>query len=91
MRCKPDYREVATSKVVENLLDTWQPLAAIAIRSGITDRLAMSILTELEEKKKVTITRARIDSHNTVVFARNRNDVVVLGMRLEVSNNESVQ
>jgi hypothetical protein len=51
----------------------------------------MSILTELEEKKKVTITRARIDSHNTVVFARNRNDVVVLGMRLEVSNNESVQ
>lgn len=90
MHYKPDYREAATKRVIDELLDTWQPLAAIALRSKITERLAMSIFYELEEKGKIEIKKGSIDRHNKVVFARNKNFVRVLGLRMQLKNQGNV-
>lgn len=56
----------AIKKVRDELLLTWQPVAAIATRANIPIRTALKILVALYNNGEVKMSYSRIDGHNKV-------------------------
>lgn len=52
--------------VKNELIPTWQPLAAIAFRTGLPIRTCEAILVKMYNAGEVKCSRVRIDGHNKV-------------------------
>jgi hypothetical protein len=59
-------REIDPKLVENELLLTWQPVAAIAYRADVPTKTALKVLVQLAERGKVRMAKARIDGHNVV-------------------------
>lgn len=72
------------------LLTTWQPVAALAVRCSMPVKTALSALLNMEGRGIVKKVRVRIDGHNKVHCFKKLEYVRVLGvqMPMEVSVEE---
>lgn len=59
-------REIDPKLVENELLLTWQPVAAIAYRADVPTKTALKVLKQLADKGMVKVTKARLDGHNEV-------------------------
>lgn len=71
-------------KVLDELIPTWQPLAAIAFRSGLPVRTCEKILVELYNEGRVKMARVRIDGHNKVHLFKKIEYQKILGVMMVV-------
>jgi len=69
-------------RLCRELLYTWQPVAALAIRCKMPVRAALSILLEMERKGQVQKVRTRIDGHNRVHLFRVCRTFIVMGVQI---------
>lgn len=70
-----------TEQVIFNeLLTTWQPVAAIAVRSNVNVKTSLKILLGMESKGIVKKVRVRIDGHNKVHCFKKIEYLKVLGV-----------
>lgn len=79
--------EVET-KVHGELLNTWQPVAAIAARCGLPVKTALCALLGMEERGIVKKARVRIDGHNRVHLFKKLDYVKVFGVAMPVEATE---
>jgi hypothetical protein len=77
-------REQAKEVLMSEMLDVWQPLAAIALRCGIHRLTAKNILTELERELKVKSSTFRLDGHNKSLSYKKTSYVKVMGVFMPV-------
>jgi len=75
-------------KVEEQLLNTWQPVAAIAVRAGMHFHTALPILIDMYNAGKVIGARARIDAHNKVWCFKRSKYQKILGVVTIIDNSE---
>lgn len=75
-------------KVHEQLLPTWQPVAAIAMRCDIPVKTALAILLKLEARGIVRKARTRIDGHNKVHLFKKLDYIRIFGMQVPVEGGE---
>lgn len=73
-------------KVWEELLLTWQPVAAIAHRVGIPVKTCLAICEQFYHEGKVKCSRVRIDGHNRVHLYKKIEFVQVFSQRFSVNN-----
>lgn len=66
------------------LLPTWQPLAAISHRAGLPIRTCEKILVQMYNDGKVKCSRVRIDGHNKVHMFKKIEYMTVLSMKMVV-------
>jgi hypothetical protein len=70
-----------TEQVIFNeLLTTWQPVAAIAVRSNVPVKTSLKILLGMEARGIVKKVRVRIDGHNKVHCFKKIEYLKVLGV-----------
>jgi hypothetical protein len=75
--------QMTNEQLIEReLIPTWQPLAAIAYRTGLPVRTCESILVKMYNEGKVKCSRVRIDGHNLVHLFKRFEMQVILGVRL---------
>lgn len=82
--------DIAQQMVMDQMLDTWQPVAAIAARSGISVKATLSICMMLYEKSKLMMTRTRCDSHNQVHMFKKAKYITAMGIRIPVETGEEL-
>lgn len=71
-------------RVKDELILTWQPVAAIAYRARISVRRCLSILVELYNDGEVKCSKARIDGHNLVWLFKKIEYVKVMGVNIPI-------
>jgi len=76
---------VAEIIIKEELLDTYQPVAAIAIRCSMPTKTALTILRRMHEKGTVAMSKCRPDGHNEVHFFKNQKYINVMGIKMPCS------
>lgn len=81
-------RDDAAAKIASELLDTWQPLACIAARCGLSVKLTHNVLMEMRDDGNVAMARGRVDGHNLVYSFRRVKYIRVLGMRIMETAND---
>jgi len=74
--------------ICAELLTAWQTVAAISERTGIHVHTAMPLVVELYNEGKIKLTRARIDGHNKIYCLRKPKFQTILGVVVEVSEEE---
>jgi len=79
-----EAKKVDEQIVIEQLLSTWQPVAAIATRAGIPAKTALKILQRMAEQGTVKMNRVRIDGHNPVHVFKSIQYTKVFGMTVPV-------
>jgi len=77
-------RQDAKELLMSEMLDVWQPLAAIALRCGIHSITAKHILSELERELKVRSSTFRLDGHNKSLSYKKTSYVKVMGVFMPV-------
>ena len=64
----PEYtrhdREQLKNALMKEMLETWQTTAALAVRAGVSPKMADSLLRELRDDRKLIMRRCRVDGHN---------------------------
>ncbi len=75
--------------VKDSLLPTWQPLSAIAIRAGVSVKIAMPILVKMYNDGEVKCANPRIDGVNRVYCFKKIEYVKVLGVHMPIEEKES--
>lgn len=70
--------------IAEEMLFTWQPVAAIAERCGIPTKAVLEILKKMHADGCVVMARFRIDGHNMVHCFKKVDYVQVMGMRIAI-------
>ena len=70
------------NQIMDKLLFTWQPMAAIAQHAGVTNERAHEVLQRKRLDWNLDWQEARIDGHNNVHFYRKKrqNKVCVMGV-----------
>jgi hypothetical protein len=71
-------------KVNEQLIDTWQPVAAIAYRANLSCRRTLEILLRMTEMGLVKKTRVRLDGHNKVHLFKRITYTQVFSQRMPI-------
>lgn len=72
------------------LLNTWQPVAALAIRCKMPIKTALSALLHMERRGIVKKARVRIDGHNCVHLFKKLDYVQALGVKMPVESMEEI-
>lgn len=75
-------------KVYQQLLPTWQPVAAIAMRCEVPVKTALASLLSMETRGIVKKVRARLDGHNRVHCFKKLEYVQILGVYTVVEKEE---
>lgn len=70
----------AKQKVWDEMLDTWQPVAAIAVRAHVPVRTALKFLVEFYNQGRVKMAYSRIDGHNKVHMFKKIETQRILGV-----------
>ena len=70
----------AKQKVWDELLGTWQPVAAIATRAHVPVRTALKYLVEFYNQGRVKMSFSRIDGHNKVHMFKKIETQKILGV-----------
>lgn len=70
----------ARERVWNELLDTWQPVAAIAVRAHVPVRAALKYLVEFYNHGRVKMSYSRIDGHNKVHMFKKIETQKILGV-----------
>lgn len=78
--------EEAKQAVMDELLNTWQPVAAIAMRAHVPVRTALKYLTELYNEGKVKMSYSRIDGHNKVHMFKKVEQQKIMGVYMTVES-----
>lgn len=78
------------SKLHTELLSTWQPVAALAVRCKIPTKTALTALLQMEGRGIVKKARVRIDGHNLVHLFKKPSYVNVLGIMMPVASMEEL-
>lgn len=75
------------------LLNTWMPVAALAVNAGMPIKAALAILQRRQHEWRLDCVRVRIDGHNPVHCFRRMNEarVLVLGVWMPVDPVEEVE
>ena len=81
-----DIRSANEKKVAAELIDTWQPVAAIAYRCDLPVKAVLVILVEMYNQGLVKCSRVRIDGHNKVFLFKRVQHMKVMGMHMVVDN-----
>jgi hypothetical protein len=73
------------AKLHSELLNTWQPVAALAVRCNIPVKSALCALLAMEARGIVKKVRSRIDGHNKVHLFKKLDYVKVMGVQMPYS------
>jgi hypothetical protein len=73
-------------KVTAQLIDTWQPVAAIAYRANLTLRRTLEILLTMHDAGLVKMNRVRLDGHNRVHIFKKIKYAQVFCQRIPIDN-----
>lgn len=83
LQLKVDITIMTNEDLVRNeLLPTWQPLAAIAYRTNLPIRTCESILVKMYNAGEVKCSRVRIDGHNKVHLFKKIEYQKIMGVML---------
>ncbi len=74
--------------IFNELLATWQPVAAIAIRSNVPVKTSLNILLSMEARGIVKKVRVRIDGHNKVHCFKKIEYLKVLGVTTTIEKSD---
>lgn len=85
-----NMRQDAETKLHAELLNTWQPVAALAIRCNLPTKTALSALLRMEGRGIVKKARVRIDGHNCVHLFKKLDYVQVFGVNMPVESMEEI-
>ena len=79
------------AQILEKLLETWQPMAAIAEHAGVTNERAHEVLQRKRVDWNLDWAESRIDGHNLVHFYRKRpaTKIQVMGVWMPISKSDS--
>jgi len=77
------------SKLHKELLPTWQPVAALAMRCNIPIKTALSALLSMEQRGIVKKAKTRIDGHNKVHLFKKLEYIKVLGVQTPIETCEA--
>lgn len=83
------FVQSAEALVKNQLLNTWQPVAAIAERCGISSVTCLAILLKMYNSGYVRCARARIDGHNKVHCFKKIEYKNVMGVRMVIEDTSS--
>lgn len=75
-------REKIKQELMNEMLETWQTVAALAIRTRISPKLAHNLLMELRDENKIIMRRGMVDGHNMTALFKIQAYNRVLGMRI---------
>lgn len=76
--------EEAKQKVFDELLITWQPVAAIAHRANVPVRTALKYLVEFYNDGRVKMSYSRIDGHNKVHMFKKIETQKIMGVVMPI-------
>lgn len=76
----------AEKRVREELLTTWQPVAAIAVRARMPVRTALKVLVKLYNDGEVKMSYSRIDGHNKVHMFKKLEFTKIMGVMMPVDS-----
>lgn len=71
-------------RVEKELLNTWQPIAVIAERSGVSVRVALRVMVNLYNLGRVKMSYSRIDGHNKVHMFKKIETQTIVGVVMPV-------
>lgn len=71
-------------RVEKELLNTWQPIAVIAERSGVSVRVALRIMVNLYNTGRVKMSYSRIDGHNKVHMFKKIETQKIMGVVMPI-------
>lgn len=79
---KRQDREQLKEQLMKEMLETWQTCAALAIRVGISPKMANNLLMELRDENKIIMRRCVIDGHNTTSLFKIQKYDWFIGLRI---------
>lgn len=73
-------------KVWDELIPTWQSLAAIAFRTGLPVKTCEVICVQFYNQGLIKCSRARLDGHNMVHLFKKQEYMTVMGVKMPVES-----